>query len=553
QSKQFFCSSSNLTQSTTNVVTATFVPPGSPPGTPPTTTPPSQATANVGSLVVKKEVCESSNATDCQAGGAGPWVQTASVPSGGTAYWRITVTNTDGVAITGITLKDTVAPSCVTAAGTFDLAVGASKQFFCSNSNVTRDTTNVVTASFVPPGSPPGTQPTTTPPAQATATVPSLAVKKEVCQSTKASDCTQAGNGPWSDIAAVPMGGTAYWRITVTNTGTTDIAGITLNDNVANSCVNAAGSFDLAAGASKQFFCSSSNITQDTTNTVTAQFTPPGSTKPVITPPSQATATVAALIVNKEVCLSSNTTNCAQDGPGPWGKTVTLQRGGPGNATSSPCSQNACPSTSPCNQTTCPGTNPCDQDKCTAFWKITVTNTSGTNITGITLNDQQEASCLVASGTFDLAAGQSKSFFCSSTIASDTTNTVTASFVPPGSPVGTQPITTAPSSATAKCPPPCNTCTPGATPGHEEGHHPQQPGHEEGHHPQQPGHEEGHHPQQPGHEEGHHPQPQPAEHHTAGGLAHTGAQIMSWVLIGTILIAFGTVLALYTRSRRARR
>ncbi|MEV7776638.1 hypothetical protein AB0Q99_34255, partial [Kitasatospora sp. NPDC086791] len=414
QSKQFFCSSSNLTQSTTNVVTASFVPPGSPPGTPPTTTPPSQATANVPSMTVKKEVCLSASAADCGQGGSGPWGPVTSVPSGGTAYWRITATNTDGVDIPGVTLNDTVAPSCVTAAGTFTLPAGQSKQFFCSSSNLTQSTTNVVTATFVPPGSPPGTPPTTTPPSQATANVPSMTVLKEVCLSNVAANCQAGGSGPWGPVTDVPSGGTAYWRITATNTDGVDIPGVTLNDTVAPSCVTAAGTFTLPAGQSKQFFCSSSNLTQSTTNVVTASFVPPGSppgTPPTITPPSSATANVSTLVVKKEVCLSANAADCGQGGSGPWGPVTDVPSGG------------------------------------TAYWRITVTNTDGTAITGATLNDTVAPSCVTAAGTFNVPASQSVFFYCSNAnITQSTTNTVTATYVPPG---GTTPVTTPPSSATA--------------------------------------------------------------------------------------------------------
>ncbi|WP_159028735.1 hypothetical protein, partial [Kitasatospora sp. MY 5-36] len=55
------------------------------------------------------------------------------------------MTNNGPVNITGITLADSVTPACVTAAGSFDLAAGASKQVFCSLTDVTKLTTNTVT------------------------------------------------------------------------------------------------------------------------------------------------------------------------------------------------------------------------------------------------------------------------------------------------------------------------------------------------------------------------------------------------------------------------
>ncbi|MEV7774499.1 hypothetical protein, partial [Kitasatospora sp. NPDC086791] len=163
-------------------------------------------------MTVLKEVCLSASAADCGQGGVGPWGPVTDVPSGGTAYWRITATNTGPVPITGATLTDSVAPSCVTAAGTFNLAVGASVQFFCSSSNITQSTTNTVTGSI--PNPTPGQPPITTPPSSATANVSTLVVKKEVCLSNVAANCQAGGSGPWGPVTDVPSGGTAYWRIT---------------------------------------------------------------------------------------------------------------------------------------------------------------------------------------------------------------------------------------------------------------------------------------------------------------------------------------------------
>ncbi|MFE6866656.1 hypothetical protein ACFVFS_08870 [Kitasatospora sp. NPDC057692] len=443
-SHQVFCDLTNVTQHTVNTVTASF--PG--PGGTPITTPPSEATVDVPSLAVLKEVCTSTNAADCVDGGPGPWAASTTIPSGSTAYWRITVTNTGTVPVTGITLTDSVSPSCVTAAGTFDLAVGASHQVFCDLTNVTQHTVNTVTASF--PG--PGGTPITTPPSEATVdvtpqVVPSISINKEVCTSTNAADCADGGPGPWAKTTTIPTGTTAYWRITVTNTGTVPVTGITLTDAVTPSCVTAAGTFDLAVGASHQVFCNLPNVTQATTNTVTASFPGPGGT-PITTPPSSAdvriTGGTPSLEVNKEVCQSDHGDNCGQGGTGPWGKDATLHKG---NAPEELC----------------------EPDKCQAFWRITVTNNGTVDLTGITLNDAQEVACEVAAGTFDLAAGETRTFYCSSLISEDTINTVTAGYLPPNSPPGTQPVTTPPSSALARCRPPCEKECHGHDYGHDHG------------------------------------------------------------------------------------
>ncbi|MFE7528722.1 hypothetical protein ACFU7Y_23830 [Kitasatospora sp. NPDC057542] len=524
-------------------------------------------------LTINKEVCTSGNAADCADGGPGPWAKSATVTSGGTAYWRITVTNTSTVPVTGITLADSVSPSCVTAAGTFDLAAGASRQVFCNLANVTQRTVNAVTASFPVPGG----RPITTPPSEATVdvtppVVPSLSINKEVCTSGNAADCADGGPGPWAKSATVTSGGTAYWRITVTNTSTVPVTGITLADSVSPSCVTAAGTFDLAAGASRQVFCNLANVTQRTVNAVTASFPVPGG-RPITTPPSEATVVVnrpgvPSLDINKEVCQSDKSGNCGQGGSGPWGKEVTLHKGGASE-------------------------EPCDPDKCQAFWRITVTNTGTTDISGITLNDPQEAACVAAAGTFKLAAGQTKTFYCSSLISKDTTNTVTASFPGPDG----KPITTPPSSAVARCTPPCekDKChehKPGHDAGHENGNghghgagngngggNSHGPGNGHGHgNGNGPGNGNGHsadssngHGNGNGHSSdssnGHgngsgpgngnnsgdgHQQPGRHPDHSGGGLPDTGSTVLPYSLVGGALAALGALLTLFVRVRRRR-
>jgi hypothetical protein len=121
---------------------------------------------------VNKEICSSTLASRCGPGGSGPWVK--QTPGGllgllGTAYWRITVTDTGPVDAAKVTLDDHAESSCEAAAGKFTLAVDQTKQFFCSTFLLVLPLKNTVTASFVPAGSPPGTKPTTTAPSSAVA------------------------------------------------------------------------------------------------------------------------------------------------------------------------------------------------------------------------------------------------------------------------------------------------------------------------------------------------------------------------------------------------
>lgn len=125
---------------------------------------------------------------------------------------------------------------------------------------------------------------------------PHVTIDKEICASTLASHCGPGGAGPW--VKQTPAGllgllGTAYWRITVANAGPVDATSVTLNDAVEPSCERAAGTFDLAANQTKQFYCSTYLLLLPLKNTVSASYVPAGSppgTCPTTTKSSSATA-----------------------------------------------------------------------------------------------------------------------------------------------------------------------------------------------------------------------------------------------------------------------
>jgi hypothetical protein len=93
------------------------------------------------------------------------------VPSGATAYWRITVENVGTVDVTA-TVRDPAEPSCEAAAGILDLRAGTSRDVFCATANVTGSRRNVALAAFRPVGADPDTPPTLTDPASARVLVP---------------------------------------------------------------------------------------------------------------------------------------------------------------------------------------------------------------------------------------------------------------------------------------------------------------------------------------------------------------------------------------------
>jgi predicted secreted protein len=406
---RFVCATPNVTEGVVNTVTASYLPSGAPQGTARSTTAPSTATVRVSDLAVSKEVCRSASAEACADDEGASWAEVASIPSGGTAFWRITVTNTGEVGLTGVTVTDPAELSCQVDA--FDLAAGASRSILCWTDDVTTSMTNTVTAHYVPPDSPLGEPTVDTEPDSAAVNVHLLTVHKEVCLSLAAADCAAGGTGPWAANATIPPGSTAFWRITVTNTGELDLVGITLVDPDEASCVDTADTFSLAHGESTRFYCSTSNVTATRTNTAAAGYTPPGG-NPTTTPPSHATANVPALAVVKEICLSATPADCGPGGSGTWTKTATITAGA------------------------------------TLYWRITVSNTGTVPVLAVQLRDVNEPSCVTAAGTFDLAVGAVKYVYCSTgNVTGNFTNIATAVFRPEGVPVDEPPVVTPEDSA----------------------------------------------------------------------------------------------------------
>ncbi|WP_290055519.1 DUF7617 domain-containing protein [Amycolatopsis solani] len=98
----------------------------------------------------------------------------------------------------------------------------------------------------------------TLPVAPGASCTPKVEVEKEICTSATAAKCGPGGTGPWAKQAGVGLLGllfaTAYWRITVTNEGPVGITSAQVVDSVEPSCQT--GPFTLAAGQSRQVYCS---------------------------------------------------------------------------------------------------------------------------------------------------------------------------------------------------------------------------------------------------------------------------------------------------------
>jgi uncharacterized repeat protein (TIGR01451 family) len=223
---------------------------------------------------------------------SGPFTASLTTTTGTTVHYRITVTNTGNVTLHGVTLSDNtfdlVAKGCTIPT---TLAVGA--HFDCDYTDVatTGTKTNIATGDSTETDSDTGTATVTAAPAAA----PALNVEKSVALSA---------SGPWVDQVTVQTGTTVFFKITVTNTGNTNLTAVTLSDNtydlVAKGCTIPT---TLAVGAHFDCAYSSVAVTGTTTNTATADS---GETAP-----DTDTATVVATVTPPPAGLTIDKTNNA--------------------------------------------------------------------------------------------------------------------------------------------------------------------------------------------------------------------------------------------------
>jgi uncharacterized repeat protein (TIGR01451 family) len=103
-------------------------------------------------------------------------------------------------------------------------------------------------------------------------TVPfaAIGILKQVCGTEVATACGPGGHGPWLSSVDIPQGDSAYWKVTVTNTGDTPIAGVTVSDPLAPGCDTSGAT--LAVGASLSTYCSSPDISATVLNVATTSF-----------------------------------------------------------------------------------------------------------------------------------------------------------------------------------------------------------------------------------------------------------------------------------------
>ncbi|MCP4304893.1 MAG: DUF11 domain-containing protein, partial [bacterium] len=274
---------------------------------------------------------------------------------GGDATFTITVTNTGDVELTNVVVSDPLAPDCD--ATYASLAAGASESYTCSLSNLAAGFTNVASVTGDDPlGSPVIDSDT----ADVVLEAPSIEIVKT------------------ADTATVVSGGDATFTITVTNTGTTPLTGVTVTDALAPNCDATIG--DLAIGGSTTYNCTVAGVTADFTNTASVVGDHPLGGSVSDDDSADVDVIAPAISITKD----------------------------------------------PANQQVLAG-----QD---ATFTITVTNTGDVDLSAVAVTDVSAPVCDNAIGA--LAVGQAITYSCDVTAISDFTNTAAVSGLDPlGSPV----------------------------------------------------------------------------------------------------------------------
>jgi uncharacterized repeat protein (TIGR01451 family) len=314
-----------------------------------------------------------------------------SLATGATANFTITVTNTGNVTLTNVTVSDALSPNCNASSSTISalasLAPGASVTYNCSLANVTASFTNSATATGTPPAGAnvsatdtapvtvaPLTPPPVTPTPKPTPTHPSIAIVKDPSSQT------------------VAAGGTATFKITVTNTGDVTLSDVTVDDPLSTDCSHSLGT--LAAGQSKSYSCSKQDVTADFVNVATATGKPP---------------------TGSDVKASDHASVTAKPFVPPARPAIGIVK--------SPKSQTL--TTKVTTSQTSTGSTKTVVHYGTAHFTIRVTNDGNVALHEVKVDDPSSPACNHSIGS--LAAGASKQYSCSrSAVASSYMNVATA-------------------------------------------------------------------------------------------------------------------------------
>jgi uncharacterized repeat protein (TIGR01451 family) len=179
-----------------------------------------------------------------------PHIQIAKMPDtqivrpNATVTFTIAVINTGDVPLTDVIVRDDLVPNCNALPGT--LAVSENWQHTCTVTGVITDFTNTAIVTGTPSV---GDDVTDTDTAFVDVIHPVIEISKT------------------PDAQTVTSGSIAIFTISVTNTGDTSLADVTISDALTPDCNRSLG--DLEAGEDASYECARANVTSDFTNTAT--------------------------------------------------------------------------------------------------------------------------------------------------------------------------------------------------------------------------------------------------------------------------------------------
>jgi uncharacterized repeat protein (TIGR01451 family) len=210
------------------------------------------------------------------------------IPSGSTANFSITVTNTGTVSLFNVAVSDPLSPNCnqspATIAALTQMGPGTSVSYNCSLGNVTASFTNVATATGTAPN---GSNVTATDSAPVTVTTPPPPPPATPQVSRPAITIIKDPNSQ-----TIGKGDTASFKITVRNSGDTALSNVTVSDPLSPDCNRSLGKF--AIGQSKSYTCTKQGVLAAFTNVATATGKPP--TGPNVQASDDAQVKVAAFL-----------------------------------------------------------------------------------------------------------------------------------------------------------------------------------------------------------------------------------------------------------------
>ena len=315
-----------------------------------------------------------------------------SIPSGGTANFSITVTNSGNVTLSNVTVADALSPNCNETSANLpalaSMVAEAIVSYNCSQPNVTASFTNVAVATGTPPSG---------------ANVTSDSANIQVAPLKPPTAPKPAPSHAAISIAKDPnsqtigSGGTATFTITVKNTGDVTLTSVTVSDPRSPACNRTLGT--LTVGHSKSYSCTQKNVTKAFQNIAIATGESPASA--TVKASDHANVKVAAFVPpqNPQIAVVKS----------PKIQTLTAK------VTKSQTAN---------GHTKTTVTYP------TAHFTIKVTNTGNVALHGVKVGDPLSAACGKSLGS--LAPGHSRTYWCvRSTVSRSFTNVATASGLSP--------------------------------------------------------------------------------------------------------------------------